>query len=92
MEQLHIAPPVALATDCVADISDSDSDDKENVLFPELQSLGEQVQIVPSANPADYVSDVSDSESNDDSDAEYVRFTELQSLGEQVLQIIQLLQ
>ena len=93
MEQLHIVPPVAPATNYVAGVSDSNSDDKENVLFPELQSLGEQFQIVPSANPASHcVFNVSDSESNDDSDAEYVLFPELQSLGEQVLQIIQLLQ
>ena len=52
MEQLHIVPPVAPATNYVACVSDSNSDDKENVLFPELQSLGEQFQIVPSTNPA----------------------------------------
>ena len=47
MEQLQIAPSEDPASDYVADVSDSDSDDDsddaEYVLYPELQSLAEQV-------------------------------------------------
>jgi len=96
MEKLRVAPPVDPASDYVADVPDSESDDDsdaaENVLFPELQSLREQVQFLPYEDLAsDYVADVSDSHPDDESDAEYALFPELQSLGEQVLQIIQLL-